>query len=188
MDEHQESVTPIDPSSAPAVKKSHHLRIWLFCVMLALAVVGLGLTMSMDRGSGNYWIFLLVFYGGVSVLWAWQNARKRHEPVWRMIRAQVFHWSSVFVAFTVLAFFERTELINSVAASNVALLVLALACFLAGVHFDWMFLLLGIVLTIMAVSIGYLEKYLVWLIMLPVILLAIWVFLLLRKRHATEES
>ncbi|TWU29663.1 hypothetical protein [Bythopirellula polymerisocia] len=188
MDEHQEPAIQMDTSTPLVGKKNHHIKIWTFCAMLGLALVGLGLTMSMDRGCGKYWIFLLVFYGGVSVFWAWQHARKNHEPVWRMIRAQVFHWSSVFVAFAVLAFFEKTELINSVAASNVALLILALACFLAGVHFEWTFLLLGVVLTIMALSIGYLEKYLIWLIMLPVIITAGWVFVLLRKRHASADG
>jgi membrane protein implicated in regulation of membrane protease activity len=82
--------------------------------------------------------------------------------------------------------FERTEVISRAAAANAGLLVLALACFLAGVHFDWVFLLVGTMLVIMVVAIGYLEQYVVWIIMLPVILATGWVYFQVRKRRSRE--
>ena len=189
MDEPQESVAEPTPDTPPARKKKrYHIRTWLFCVMLLLALVGLAVTMSMDRGGWEYWVFLLAFYGCVSVYWGWQRARKKGEPVWRMVRAQVFHWCSVLVAFSILSIFERTEVINRVAASDVSLLILALACFLAGVHFEWTFLLIGVVLTIMAVSVGYLEIYLIWIVMVPCILVAGWVFFQIRNRRGSEAD
>jgi len=173
-------------AASDAVKKQYHLRTWVFCAMLVLALVGMALTMSLDHGGWEFWVFLLAFYGGVSVFWAWQRAKQKGEPVWKMVRAQVFHWSSVLLIYAILLMFERTEIINRQAASNVALLVLALACLLAGVHFEWTFLLVGIVLAIMVVAIGYLEQYVVWIIMLPVIIAAGWIYLQIRKRHTVE--
>jgi hypothetical protein len=151
--------------------------------MLVLALVGMGLTMSLDHGGWEFWVFLLAVYGGVSIFWARQNAKQKQHPLWRTVRDEVLHWSSVLVIYAILVVFERTDIINRDAASNVALLVLALACFLAGVHFEWTFLLVGIVLAIMAVAICYLEQYVVWIIMLPVIIAAGWIYFQLRKRR-----
>lgn len=153
-------------------KGKYHLRMWVFCVMLVLALAGMGLTMSLDKGGWEYWLFVLFVYGGVCIFWAWERAKQSHQPAWKMVRDQALHWGGVLVVFAILLLFERTEVINREAASNVALLVLALACFLAGVHFDWAFLLLGVVLAIMAVAIGYLEQYIVWIIVLPVLIAA----------------
>lgn len=183
MNENKDTATSTD-----AGKKQYHVRTWIFCAMLVLALVGMGLTMSLDHGGWEFWAFLLAFYGGVSVFWAWQRAKQKREPVWRMVRAQVLHWSSVLVIYAILMLFERTEIINRQAASNVALLVLALACFLAGVHFEWTFLLVGIVLAIMVVALGYVEQYVVWIIMIPVIIAAGWIYFQIRKRRTREQS
>ncbi|MEW4489513.1 hypothetical protein AB1L42_15635 [Thalassoglobus sp. JC818] len=163
-------------------------RAILFVGMLALALIGMGLTMSSDKGekSWEFWVFLLTVYGSVSIYWAWKRARRKGLPVWGMIRAQVLHWLSVLVVFGILVLFERTEIINRESASNVALLVLALACFQAGVHFDWVFALLGLVLALMVISIGYLEQYVVWIVMVPVIIAAVWVFFQMRKRNSAD--
>jgi hypothetical protein len=174
------------PKNTTTRSKRYKIQAAVFAGMLLLALVGMGLTMSLEQRSWEFWVFLLAVYGGVSVIWAWNSAKRKGQPIWKMVRTQVFHWSSVLVVFAVLMLFERTEIINRESASNVALLILALACVLAGVHFDWTFLLLGIVLGIMAVSIGYFEQYVVWFVMLPVIIAAGWGFYQLRKRRASD--
>jgi hypothetical protein len=178
-----------DSKGSPGTgKKKYHVRTWVFCGLLVLALVGMGLTMSLEKGGWEFWVFLLAVYGGVSVFWAWQRAKQKGEPVWRMVRGQVFHWSSVLVTYAILVLFERTEIINREAASNVALLVLALACFLAGIHFEWSFLLVGMVLAVMAVAVGYVEQYVVWIIMIPVIIAAGWIYVQIRKRRTEEHA
>ncbi|TWT56947.1 hypothetical protein KOR42_03030 [Thalassoglobus neptunius] len=179
-----QDVTTTSKSSSSGFKA----QAILFAGMLALALIGMGLTMSSEKGSWEFWVFLLAVYGSVSIYWAWKRARRKDLPVWRMIRAQVLHWLSVLVVLGILVLFERTEIINRESASNVGLLVLSLACFLAGVHFDWMFALLGIVLALMVISIGYLEQYVVWLVMVPVIIAAAWVFFQMRKRTSTDKD
>lgn len=174
---------PAAESTTKVEKKSRHARAWIFCAMLLLALVGMGLTMSREDGGWEFWIFLLAFYAGVSVFWAWQRARRKEQPVWRMVRAQVFHWTSVLLTFGVLVLFERTDIISREATADVALLMLALGCVLAGIHFEWTFLLVGVVLAIMAVALGFLEQYVVWFIMVPVILVAGWIYLKIRKRR-----
>lgn len=172
---------------AASGSRRYKIHAGIFAGMLFLALIGMGLTMSIEQGSCEFWVVLLVVYGGVSVFWAWERAKRNGQPIWKMLRAQVLHWCSVLVVFGILMLFERTEIINRESASNVALLLLALACFLAGVHFDWMFTLLGIVLAIMVIAIGYLEQYIVWLVMTPVIIAACAGFYQLRRRRNLKE-
>ena len=192
MNENEVPTSGIDDnateSNSAGGGKHSHIRMWLFCSMLVLALVGMGLTMSTEKGGWEFWVGLLTFYGCVSVFWAWQRARRTGDPVWRMVRKQVYHWSSVLLIFAILVVFERTEIISREAASDVALLVLAMACLLAGVHFEWTFLLIGIILTVMAISVGYLEQYVVWLIMLPSIAAAVWVYFQVHKRRAGKRG
>ncbi|MEO2048846.1 MAG: hypothetical protein ABGX16_19995 [Pirellulales bacterium] len=186
MEKNEENVAT-EATTAPAddsSKKPFHVRAWIFCTMLVLALVGMGLTMSREDGGWEFWIFLLAFYAIVSLFWAWQRAKQKQESVWKMARTQVFHWFSVLLIFGILVLFERTEIISREASANVALLMLALACILAGIHFEWTFLLVGIVLGIMAISVSYLEQFFVWLVMLPVILATGWSYLKIRKRRA----
>ena len=65
---------------------------------------------------------------------------------------------------------ERREIVNRDSASYFALMMLALTCCLAGVHVDWLLLVLGIVLMIMSVAMAMLEQYslVLWLIMIVV--------------------
>lgn len=182
--EENKSTTSVTAPTTEVGKKSRRARVWIFCAMLVLALVGMGLTMSREDGGWEFWIFLLMFYAGVSVFWAWQRAKQRREPVWKMVRTQVFHWSSVLLTFGVLVLFEQTDIISREATADVALLMLALGCILAGVHFEWTFLLVGIVLGVMAIAISYLEQFFVWLIMLPVIIAAGWIYLNIRKRRS----
>ena len=69
---------------------------------------------------------------------------------------------------------ERNEIINRDSASYVALMFLALSCRLAGVHFDWMLMIVGVVLTVMTVTLATLEQYtvVVWIIMVVAVVAA----------------
>ncbi len=62
-------------------------------------------------------MLLLAIYGGASIFWAWKRAKLNGQPVWDMVRRQVFHWSGVFVVFAILMLFERTEIIDRESAS-----------------------------------------------------------------------
>ena len=74
----------------------------------------------------------------------------------------------------VVMLLERKEIINRDSASYVALMFLGLGCCLAGVHFDWMLTIVGVVLAVMTISLATLEQYtvVVWIIMVFVVIAA----------------
>ena len=58
------------------------------------------------------------------------------------------------------------------------------ASYLAGLHFERLFVLIGIILAIMAVIGAFVEQYTLWLIVIPVSVVAAWLFLKSRLSHA----
>ncbi len=92
------------------------------------------------------------------------------------------HWGALIGFLAVLLLLERREIINRDSASYFALMLLALSCVMAGVHIDWLLLVVGVVLTIMLVAMATLEQFSVWIIMILVVCLAAAFFYLKSKR------
>jgi hypothetical protein len=173
-----EPIREQQPATGGNKERGRSLRIQLivFCTMLILALIGMGVTESSENGGWEYWIFLVLVYGLVSVVLAWRQAKSRGEPVWRMIRKQVLHWVGVLITLKILFLLEKTDVMSREAISDVSVIILALACYLAGVHFQWMFLIIGIFVGIMALTLAYTEQYMVWLIMIPAAVGATWLY------------
>jgi hypothetical protein len=164
-------------ASSPTGIDQASLRVdfWLFVLMLALAIVGVGVTQLATSGGWRYWAILAVVYAGISVVRTWQLAKPAGTPVWPMIRAQVLHWAGTLVAIMIVLRFEAAHITDRGPASDFSLLILALSCFLAGVHFNPMFMLLGAILAIIAVALGYLDQLSIFVLIAPLAALAAWI-------------
>lgn len=151
--------------------------VWIFIFMLVLALIGAGISQALDSGGSRYWLALVVIYAAISITRAWLSAKRKVEPVWPMIRAEVLHWAGALVAINIVLFFESSGITDRGPAAVFSLLVLALSCYLAGVHFDWSFMLLGGILAIIAVLLGYADQLSFFFVAIPVIVatLAIWI-------------
>lgn len=174
-------MAPIDnPSTRSSNRDSErpgiNLDLWLLIIMIVLALVGVGVTQVEHAGGKLYWLFLVLVYAAVSVVRAWQGAKAQGRPIWPMIRAQVLHWLGTLVAINVVLWFESADVASRGAASDYTLLVLALSCYLAGVHFNGSYLLLGAVLAVAAVGLGYLDQLSLFAVMIPLAVAAVWVY------------
>ena len=75
------------------------------------------------------------------------------------------------------------------AAGLTALVVIALASFLAGVHSDWRLMVLGVVLGITVVGFAILETIFIWLVVAAIAALAIaGIVFYLRRSRAPAPS
>ena len=157
-------------------RSSLRVDLWLFIVMLALALGGVGITQIKATGGRHYWLFLVVVYGAISIVRAWQKAKARTGGDWSMVRAQALHWLGTMVAIYIVLIFESAEVASRGAAADYSLLILALSCYLAGVHFNWGYALLGGILAVMAVGLGYLDQLTLLGLLAPLSILAVWVF------------
>jgi len=170
-------------SDKNAHRSGHGLQFWLFCSLLALALIGMGLTQATDAGGALYWLILLWIYALFSLARAWLRARERRELIWPQIHLHFFHWLGALVALHIVFVLEQNDILDRDAASDVSLVVLALSSYLAGLHFERLFVLIGITLAIMAVAGAFVEQYTLWLTIVPISLVAAWILFKSRFWH-----
>ena len=124
-------------------------------VMALLALVGTGITLADASWARTYWLTLVPIYGALCVLAAWYNTGHFTGSVIR----QVLHWLSVAGAivldFTLLRRGEQA----ATGAGLSSLLILALGCLLAGIHLEWLFALVGLLLLAIFAIVSTAQQY-----------------------------
>lgn len=158
---------PVEKSKSTAPWK---IQFYTLCGMLLLALVGMGLSQALEKGAWWYWLFVIVVYAALGLWRSTSKARKQDKSIRKLITRELGHWAILLAFLGVVLLLERQEIITRPAASDISLLLLALSCCLAGVHFDWLLMIVGIVLTIMLVGMSTLEQYtlVLWVIMILV--------------------
>ncbi len=163
------------------------LQFGVLCGMLLLALIGMGLTQATEKGAWEYWLVVVVIYAALG-LWQSTKKAKLDQPLKASIGRQLAHWAILLVLMAVLMLLESREIFTRQAASDFSLLMLALSCCLAGIHFDWPMMIVGVVLTIMAVVMATVQQYSVtlWIIMIAVVVAAAAYFYF--RPHENEPS
>ena len=140
-------------------KVPHHWKLdgITLAVMLGLSLIGLAVTQGAPNGAWECWLLIVLAYAGISI-WRAINNKRAEGSTWSKIKKPLLHWASLLVTFKVLVMLEQTNLMSRDAASDCSLLVLALASFLAGVHFDRLYLFVGVFLLVMTVTIAAAEN------------------------------
>jgi hypothetical protein len=154
--------------------------------MVVLAVVGVGLTTTNRRIAPTYWICLVPVYGVLCVGVAW-NRKKRGEGSIALVRQQIVHWLAVAGAVGLDFFVRNTGEETGVAAGFNALLLLALGCFLAGVHLQWLFTLVGALLAATLVLVVKADQYL-WLIVIAAVFAVVVMYWIMRSHSRSNEK
>jgi hypothetical protein len=144
--------------------------------MMALALAGVGVTQVVHSGGKLYWLFLVLIYAAIGMVLTWRRHARDGQHLWSIIRVQVLHWLGTLVAINIFLFFESADVASRAAAADYSLLLLALSCSLAGVHINWAYLPLGVVLAVTAVGLGYLDQPSLYIVVIPVAILAVWIF------------
>lgn len=167
------------------VHRSWKVALIVTIVMLLLALLGVGLTTT-DRGIAQpYWMSLVPVYGLLCITVAWNRVR-RGEGGNYLVLQQFFHWFGVAAAIALEFFIRRTNLETGPAAGFNALLLLALGCFLAGVHLEWLFAIVGILLALLLFVVDNIDQY-IWLIMAIGIIVLIGLTWLMRTLARTVD-
>jgi hypothetical protein len=124
--------------------------------MAFLALVGTGVTLADASWARTYWLSLVPVYGVLCVFAAWYSTGRFTGSVIR----QILHWLSVAVAITLdFALLRRGEQATAGAGLS-SLLILALGCLLAGIHLEWLFGLVGLLLLAIFAIVSTAQQYL----------------------------
>jgi hypothetical protein len=124
-------------------------------VMALLALVGTGIAIADAAWARAYWLTLVPIYGTLCVFAAWHRTGQLTGTVTR----QILHWLSVAVAIALdFALLRRGEQAAAGAGLS-SLLILALGCLLAGIHLEWLFALVGVLLLAIFAVVGLAHQY-----------------------------
>lgn len=125
-------------------------------LMAFLALIGTGVTISGAAWARSYWLALVPVYGVLCVLAAWHHTGRFTGTVIR----QILHWLSVAAVIALdFALLRRGEQAAAGAGLS-SLLILALGCLLAGIHLEWLFALVGLLLLAMFTIVSVAHQYL----------------------------
>jgi hypothetical protein len=173
-----EPVTPAAGAADQAPGTTHHRlsphfsvhvpRSWLVAaavavVMVLLALLGVGLTTASSSVASTYWVCLVPVYAMLCVGTAWRWTPQPGAEGRPLALRQVFHWLGIGAALGLDFYIRGSGEESGIAAGMNALLLLALGCYLAGVHLVWVFVPVGVLLTLALFVVSKADQYL-WLV------------------------
>jgi hypothetical protein len=173
---------PREPAAAAAPRPARQLRVEevILVVLLTLSAVGIAISQISPRDAFWYWLAMVPVFGGISVFSGWSRAREQGLTAVGVLRNQLLHWFALAAAVCLVFLLEYTGRMNSEDAGLVALLALALTTFLAGVHFDWRYCVVGALLAAAVVAVALLEEFFLWVIVIAAV--AVAAYLVYRAR------
>ena len=161
--------TPDSRGNRTTIAKRIHIDEALFLSLIALSTIGIGITNFWPVESFWFWAAMVPVFGLTSLYIGWSKARARGEGVTRIIRIQVLHWVGLLAALLLIYYLlDPTGRIDYNQLALTTLLALALTTFLAGVHFDWRFMVVGIILGLAVAGAAFLEQF-IWVIIIPIV-------------------
>lgn len=172
------SATPPPTRGGPAVSEI------VLIALVVLSAIGVAVSQVSPPKAFRYWLVMVPIFGGVSLFSSWSGARESGMTAWAVLRGQVLHWVGLAVAVCLIFLLEANGRLGEADAGIVTLLTLALATFLAGVHFDWRYCIVGGLLAAAVVALAVLSSFL-WLIAAAALAFAI--FLVVRATRANTS-
>ena len=152
-----QSIAGISPERFP-----WRLALLVGIVLLALGVIGFALMNYAPQRASWYWVVVLPAFAAIGIWHTWSSVNKDGKTDWKLIRRQIYHWVALFLAIKVLFVLIYTGNISGDGAGLMAMLLMALTCTLVGVNFDWVFILVGVVLGAAVLIASWFHEY-VWL-------------------------
>lgn len=140
----------------------------LLIALIALSAIGIAVTDFSPKYGFWYWMAMVPIFGGFSLYTGWSKAAQQGISASVVIRTQLLHWIGLLVAIVVVFFLLKTGRINNIEAGIIALLMFAFATFLAGVHFDWRYMVVGIILGAAVVGAALVQEF-IWMVMIPIV-------------------
>lgn len=165
-----EASTPSAPPQSHALRR--HVEEFVLILLVLLSAVGVAINDYSPKSAFRYWVWMAPTFGVISIAAAWWRAHRRGESVVVAVQRQVLHWAGVIGAVYLIYLLQSTGRMENEAAGLAALIVIALASFLAGAHSDWRLMVLGAVLGVTVVGFAILEQ-IIWVVVLPALLIII---------------
>jgi hypothetical protein len=138
------------------LQSTRKLVTMIVVAMSLLAIVGTGITFANVRWAEKYWLVLVPVYGILCIAAAWH---RQGFAGWLLVR-QILHWLVIGAAIALdFVYLHRTGDMASAGTGLSALLLLAVGCLLAGIHVEWLFGLVGLLLLGIVIVVSVAQEY-----------------------------
>lgn len=165
-------------------------RLLIVGALGVLVMVGLFLSNYSSNRARDYWIAMFPLFGLTCLGHELAAGRAHVVALWRILLRQALHWLGPILAVKILFLQHARGQMSMDAVALAIIVVLAVTCFLAGVHFDYSFYWVSGLLAIAAMIGTEVETYLWFLavIVLVVIALAALSAILMRQHGQDRQS
>ncbi|MAZ77811.1 MAG: hypothetical protein CMF39_03960 [Legionellaceae bacterium] len=175
--------------SETAPSKMHlSLRFYAGIGMLILALIGVILTDFAPSFASHYWFYAVPIFALINILLSWHAAVAHRDFI--LVWHELLHWLILLVMIFIVSIFLSMGTISDVTAGIVMLSLLSLATLLAGVHFDSMLIIIGIILVLLDLLSAVFIEFSMFILVPLIIVAAVLIFWRTRshKKRAQEES
>jgi hypothetical protein len=170
------ATTNIAPTWASRIEAGLLRRLLIVGVLCVLVMIGLFLTNVSRLHARYYWSAMFPIFGIVSLWHELAGSSGSAGPVWRTILRQVLHWLGPIVAVQIIFLQLARGQMDADSVALVTLIILAVTCFMAGVHMDRSFYWVSAALALAAVIGTEVEAYLWMLAAIAIVAIAITLF------------
>ncbi|PPD03830.1 MAG: hypothetical protein CTY29_08150 [Methylobacter sp.] len=144
----------------------------VFILLILLSLVGIFVTDFNPDDGYNYWIFMVIIFGMLSIFVSWLHAKSSDVSFADAFKAQGMHWLHTIIVVIAATLLNKSGQLTGVSADLVILLILGLSTMLSGFHGGWEFSLLGFFLVGCAVIIGYVQAFMWSCVALAVVIVS----------------
>ena len=159
---------------------------YILLALMALAVIGVGITYFIPAKSYRYWVAMVPVFGIACTSIEWSRLRRQNLDTWKTVRNQLYHWLGVLVSVYLVHMLLNIQQLTKQNAGLIVLLVLALGTFLAGIQLGWRLFVLGAFLWVILVVAAYLQGSLWVMILIGVVMISLFIYLRSRNSKSTE--
>lgn len=162
-------------------------RLIVSLILLLLSIIGVFITVFAPTFAWHYWILVVPLFAALCIWLSWHISRSNTDKT-STIAHEVVHWVALLVAVYLVSTIVSTGIINYLAGALFVLILLAFGIFLAGLQFDSMFMLIGILLGILAACSAFFVKYvIVILIPIAIIIAGFFIWHFMRKKKSSSQ-
>ena len=176
------STTPHHNTGSLSTKR--HPAELIFIILLFLSAVGIALTDFSPAKGFWYWVAMAPVFCAATIGIEWSRLTQRGVSKTTFIRHQILYWLGYLVGVHLVFLLHYTGRLNNADAGLVALLLLALATFCAGVSSNWRIVSIGIFLGIAVIVTALIEEY-IWVLLIPIVILIVGAFF---YRHRKKKQ
>ena len=163
-------------------------RLLVVGVLGVLVMIGLFLSNYSSEKALYYWCAMFPIFGVACLAHELAAGRAYEIALWRVLIRQVLHWIGPIIAVKILFMQHARGQMSTDAVALTIILLLAVTCFLAGVHFDHSFYWVSAFLALAAVIGTEIETYLWFVAVLFLIGVAIAVLSAMLLRRGSKAS